>query len=50
MKALAAEVEKKFGRCDILINNAGIFNLQLFEDMTFADWRRTLSIISIRRF
>ncbi len=44
VKALAAAVEKKFGRCDILINNAGIFNLKLFEEMTFADWRRTLSI------
>jgi NAD(P)-dependent dehydrogenase (short-subunit alcohol dehydrogenase family) len=41
---LAADVEKKFGRCDILINNAGIFKLQKFEDMSFADWRRTLSI------
>ena len=34
VEALAADVEKKFGRCDILINNAGIFKLQLFEDMT----------------
>jgi NAD(P)-dependent dehydrogenase (short-subunit alcohol dehydrogenase family) len=41
---LAAEVEQTFGRCDILINNAGIFKLQKFEDMSFADWRRTLSI------
>jgi NAD(P)-dependent dehydrogenase (short-subunit alcohol dehydrogenase family) len=41
---LAAEVEKTFSRCDILINNAGIFKLQKFEDMSFADWRRTLSI------
>ena len=44
MSALAAAVEKKFGRCDILINYAGIFKLQLFEEMSFADWRRTLSI------
>src|SRR5262245_40637915 len=44
VRALAAEVDKTFGRCDILINNAGIFKLQLFEEMTFADWRRTLSI------
>ena len=44
VSALAAEVEKEFGRCDILINSAGIFKLQAFEDMTFADWRRTLSI------
>ena len=32
--ALAAEVDKTFGRCDILINNAGIFKLQAFEEMT----------------
>ncbi len=35
---------REFGRCDILINNAGVFNLQLFEEMSFADWRRVLSI------
>ena len=44
MNALAVEVDKNFGRCDILVNNAGIFKLQPFEEMTFADWRRTLSI------
>jgi NAD(P)-dependent dehydrogenase (short-subunit alcohol dehydrogenase family) len=42
--ALAADVDKQFGRCDILINNAGVFDLQLFERMSFADWRRVLSI------
>jgi NAD(P)-dependent dehydrogenase (short-subunit alcohol dehydrogenase family) len=42
--ALAREVEKAFGRCDILINNAGIFKLKLFEEMSFAEWRQTLSI------
>jgi NAD(P)-dependent dehydrogenase (short-subunit alcohol dehydrogenase family) len=41
--ALAAAVEQKFGRCDILVHCAGIFKLQAFEDMTFADWRRTLA-------
>jgi NAD(P)-dependent dehydrogenase (short-subunit alcohol dehydrogenase family) len=44
VNALAAEVDKQFGRCDILINNAGIFKLQPFEEMTFADWRQMLSI------
>lgn len=44
VRALAAEVESAFGRCDIVINNAGIFKLQLFEDMSFADWRRTLAV------
>lgn len=42
--ALAAQVERRFGRCDILINCAGIFPQKPFEQMTFADWRRVLSI------
>jgi NAD(P)-dependent dehydrogenase (short-subunit alcohol dehydrogenase family) len=44
VKAMAAEVEKRFGRCDILINCAGIFPQKLFEQMSFGDWRRVLSI------
>jgi NAD(P)-dependent dehydrogenase (short-subunit alcohol dehydrogenase family) len=44
VNALAAEVDKQFGRCDVLINNAGIFKLQPFDEMSFEDWRRTLSI------
>src|SRR5258708_7739961 len=31
-------------RCDILINCAGIFPNQPFDEMTFADWRRVLAI------
>jgi NAD(P)-dependent dehydrogenase (short-subunit alcohol dehydrogenase family) len=42
--ALAALVERRFGRCDILINCAGIYPQQPFEQMTFEDWRRVLSI------
>ena len=42
--AAAAEVQKKFGRCDILINCAGIYPQLAFDDMTFEDWRRVLSI------
>jgi NAD(P)-dependent dehydrogenase (short-subunit alcohol dehydrogenase family) len=42
--ALASAVEGRFGRCDILVNCAGIFPQQPFEQMTFADWRRVLSI------
>jgi NAD(P)-dependent dehydrogenase (short-subunit alcohol dehydrogenase family) len=41
---MAAEVQQKFGRVDILVNCAGIFPQQAFEQMTFADWRRLLSI------
>ena len=42
--ALRRDVEREFGRCDILINNAGVFNLQPFAEMSFADWRRVLAI------
>lgn len=42
--ALAGEVRRRFGRCDILINNAGIYPVQPFEEITFADWRRVMSI------
>lgn len=44
VKALAAEVSARFGRCDILVNCAGIFPLQPFAEMTFADWRRVQAI------
>jgi NAD(P)-dependent dehydrogenase (short-subunit alcohol dehydrogenase family) len=42
--ALKAAVEHKFGRCDILVNCAGIFPQCAFDQMSFADWRRVLSI------
>jgi NAD(P)-dependent dehydrogenase (short-subunit alcohol dehydrogenase family) len=42
--ALAKAVEQQFGRCDILVNAAGIYPPQPFAEMTFADWRRMLSI------
>jgi NAD(P)-dependent dehydrogenase (short-subunit alcohol dehydrogenase family) len=42
--AMAEEVERRFGRCDILINCAGIFPQQDFDTMTYTEWRRILSI------
>jgi NAD(P)-dependent dehydrogenase (short-subunit alcohol dehydrogenase family) len=44
VKAMAVQVQQKFGRCDILINCAGIYPQQDFEQMKFEDWRRVLSI------
>ena len=41
---LAREVERAFGRCDILVNNAGVYPSQPFDELTFADWRRVLSV------
>lgn len=37
-------VEAKGWRCDILVNNVGIYPMQVFDDITFDDWRRVLSI------
>ena len=42
--AMASAVQQKFGRCDILINCAGIFPQRAFDDMTYEDWRRVLTI------
>jgi len=44
VKALAIQVERRFGRRDILVNCAGIYPNLAFEQMTFADWRRVMSI------
>ncbi|MGH8799530.1 MAG: SDR family NAD(P)-dependent oxidoreductase [Casimicrobiaceae bacterium] len=43
------EIERRFGRLDILINNAGVLGLQdgerpLVEDMSLDLWRRTLDV------
>ena len=44
VKQLAANVQQRFGGCDIVINCAGVFPLKPFDDMTFEDWRRVLSV------
>ena len=42
---MMAAVEKRFGRLDILVNNAAIRAHVPFTDMTLADWRGTLAVI-----
>jgi NAD(P)-dependent dehydrogenase (short-subunit alcohol dehydrogenase family) len=42
--AMATAVNAKFNHVDIVINCAGIFPQKEFLDMTFADWRKVLSI------
>ena len=44
VQAFAAFVEQEFGRCDILINNAGIYPYTSFDEMTFKQWRQVLSV------
>ena len=42
--ALASAVEAHFGRCDILVNAAGIAELGTIEDTDYAAFRRTMAI------
>lgn len=42
--AMAKEVQRTFDRVDIVINCAGIFPQKNFPEMTFAEWRKALSI------
>lgn len=41
---LRAEIGERFGRCDILINNVGIYPNEPFEAVDFAKWRRVMAI------
>jgi NAD(P)-dependent dehydrogenase (short-subunit alcohol dehydrogenase family) len=37
-------VEATGARCNILLNNAGIYPVQIFDEMTFEDWRCVLAV------
>ncbi len=40
----AGEVHRHHGRCDILINNAGIYPIAGFEATSFETWRKVISV------
>lgn len=42
--AFATKVNSTLGRCDILVNNVGIYPLTPFEELTFEDWKRIFEI------
>lgn len=44
VSALAAQVNERFGRCDILFNNAGMYASIAFEDVTYEIWRRYMAL------
>ncbi|MGB7413133.1 MAG: SDR family NAD(P)-dependent oxidoreductase [Thermosynechococcaceae cyanobacterium] len=44
IQALAEATQSQFGRCDILINNAGIYPFQPFAEMSFEDWHKVFSV------
>ncbi len=44
MAALRAAAEERFGAVDILVHNAGIYPICPFDQMSFEDWRKVLSV------
>jgi len=44
VERLRATVADRFGGCDILVHNAGIYPATLFDDMSFEEWRRVLNV------
>lgn len=48
--AFAQEVKEKFGRIDILINNAGISSEKPYADINLDDWQKMMAINSFGPF
>ncbi|HWB55831.1 MAG TPA: SDR family NAD(P)-dependent oxidoreductase [Gaiellaceae bacterium] len=44
VRTAVADILAADGRIDVLVNNAGIYPHYPFEEITYADWRRVLSI------
>ncbi|MGP2444026.1 SDR family NAD(P)-dependent oxidoreductase [Pantoea ananatis] len=44
VKALAAHVEEKYGRMDVLVNNAGIIVQGRIHEIKPADWKKLMSV------
>ncbi len=41
---IARCVDERFGRADIVVNNAGIFPNVIIDDLSYDTWRRTLAV------
>ncbi|MBC3795605.1 SDR family NAD(P)-dependent oxidoreductase [Acetobacterium tundrae] len=44
VKTMVETVMEKYGKIDVLINNAGVFPVKTFSAMTFEDWRSVMTI------
>ena len=44
VREMAGAVTGEFGRIDVLVNNAGISTIVPAEEMTLAEWKRTLAV------
>lgn len=45
-QAVIGEAVQKFGGIDVVVNNAGVENMNLVEDMPLRDWRQVMSVNS----
>ncbi len=50
VKNMVQESIKRFGKIDVLVNNAGVAIDKEFEDRTVQDWKRTLEVNTIGTF
>ena len=41
---LASQVAARFGRCDIVFNNAGMYSTLKFDEITYEIWRRYMAL------
>ena len=44
VEQIVASVVARWGRIDILVNNANTHDVKAFEDLTLDDWRRTVTV------
>ncbi|MCZ7532751.1 MAG: SDR family oxidoreductase [Acidimicrobiia bacterium] len=44
VQKFAAEVAEHLGPCDVLVNNAGIYPIVGFDDLTFDEYRRVMEV------
>lgn len=44
VEALASAVGERFGSCDVLVANAGIYPVAPFEEVDFSQWRRVMAV------
>jgi NAD(P)-dependent dehydrogenase (short-subunit alcohol dehydrogenase family) len=44
VQALAAQTLERFGRIDVLVNNAGVNFVKTFEELTSDDWDRVIGV------